>query len=57
VIELICSRSFVLVILDAGIRTASDATVEAGLAAREAGRIPKRTYAEAFSPQLGLIGT
>jgi thiazole synthase len=31
--------------------------VEAGLAAREAGRIPKRTYAEPSSPQLGLIGT
>jgi thiazole synthase len=57
VIELICSRSFVLVILDAGIRTASDATVEAGLAAREAGCIPKRTHAEPSSPQLGLIGT
>jgi thiazole synthase len=88
-IELICSRSSVPVILDAGIGTASDATlalelgcsavllntavakarnprrmaaamrsaVEAGLAAREAGRIPKRTYAEPSSPQLGLIGT
>jgi thiazole synthase len=33
------------------------AAVEAGLAAREAGRIPKRTYAEPSSPQLGLIGT
>ncbi|HYI72177.1 MAG TPA: AbrB/MazE/SpoVT family DNA-binding domain-containing protein, partial [Skermanella sp.] len=54
-IELICSRSFVLVILDTGIRTASDATVEAGLAAREAGRMPKRTYGEPSSPQLGLI--
>jgi thiazole synthase len=88
-IELICARSPVPVILDAGIGTASDATlalelgcsavllntavakardprrmaaamrsaVEAGLAAREAGRIPKRTYAEPSSPQLGLIGT
>jgi thiazole synthase len=88
-IELICARSSVPVILDAGIGTASDATlalelgcsavllntavakardprrmaaamrsaVEAGLAAREAGRIPKRTYAEPSSPQLGLIGT
>jgi thiazole synthase len=88
-IELICSRSGVPVILDAGIGTASDAAlalelgcsavllntavakardprrmatamrsaVEAGLAAREAGRIPKRTYAEPSSPQLGLIGT
>jgi thiazole synthase len=88
-IEMICSRSAVPVILDAGIGTASDATlalelgcsavllntavakardprrmaaamrsaVEAGLAAREAGRIPKRTYAEPSSPQLGLIGT
>jgi thiazole synthase len=88
-IELICARSPVPVILDAGIGTASDATlalelgcsavllntavakardprrmaaamraaVQAGLAAREAGRIPKRTYAEPSSPQLGLIGT
>ncbi|WP_323374705.1 thiazole synthase [Skermanella rosea] len=88
-IELICARSSVPVILDAGIGTASDATlamelgcsavllntavakardprrmaaamrsaVEAGHAAREAGRIPKRTYAQASSPQLGLIGT
>ncbi|MGF7208057.1 thiazole synthase [Skermanella aerolata] len=88
-IELICSRSSVPVVLDAGIGTASDAAlalelgcsavllntavakardprrmaaamrsaVEAGLAAREAGRIPKRTYAEPSSPQLGLIGT
>ena len=88
-IELICARSSVPVILDAGIGTASDATlalelgcsavllntavakardprrmaaamrsaVEAGLAAREAGRIPKRTYAEPSSPQFGLIGT
>ncbi|MFN4088603.1 MAG: thiazole synthase [Alphaproteobacteria bacterium] len=31
--------------------------VAAGRAARRAGRIPKRTYAEASSPQLGLIGT
>ncbi len=31
--------------------------VEAGRAARRAGRIPKRSYAEASSPQLGLIGT
>ena len=88
-IELICARSPVPVILDAGIGTRpmprwpsnSDASavllntavakardprrmaaamrsaVEAGLAAREAGRIPKRTYAEPSSPQLGLIGT
>jgi thiazole synthase len=88
-IELVCTQSSVPVILDAGIGTASDATlalelgcsvvllntavakardprrmatamraaVEAGLAAREAGRIPKRTYAEPSSPQLGLIGT
>ncbi|WP_158043719.1 thiazole synthase [Skermanella pratensis] len=88
-IELICARSSVPVILDAGIGTASDATlalelgcsavllntavakardprrmaaamraaVEAGYAARGAGRIPKRTYAQASSPQLGLIGT
>ena len=31
--------------------------VEAGRAARLAGRIPKRTHAEASSPQLGLIGS
>jgi thiazole synthase len=30
--------------------------VTAGYAARHAGRIPKRTYAEASSPELGLIG-
>jgi thiazole synthase len=88
-IELICARSSVPVILDAGIGTASDAAlamelgcsgvllntavakagdprimaaamrsaVEAGYRARQAGRIPKRTHAEASSPQLGLIGT
>ncbi len=88
-IELICNRSPVPVILDAGIGTASDATlamelgceavllntavskaiepvrmaramkaaVEAGRGARLAGRIPKRTHAEASSPQLGLIGS
>jgi thiazole synthase len=33
------------------------AAVEAGRAARRAGRIPKRTHAEASSPQLGLIGS
>jgi thiazole synthase len=31
--------------------------VDAGRAARLAGRIPKRTHAEASSPQLGLIGS
>ncbi len=31
--------------------------VAAGLLAREAGRIPKRDFAEASSPQLGLIGS
>jgi thiazole synthase len=31
--------------------------VEAGRAARRAGRIPKRLYAEASSPELGLIGS
>jgi thiazole synthase len=31
--------------------------VEAGHAARRAGRIPKRLYAEASSPELGLIGS
>ena len=88
-IELICSRSPVPVILDAGIGTASDAAlamelgcaavllntavakardpvtmaaamrdaVAAGHAARHAGRIPKRSYAEASSPRLGLIGS
>jgi thiazole synthase len=87
-IEMICARSPVPVILDAGIGTASDAVlalelgcdgillntavakahdpvgmaramraaVEAGIGARQAGRIPKRRYAEASSPQLGLIG-
>jgi thiazole synthase len=88
-IELICTRSPVPVVLDAGIGTASDAAlamelgcaavlintavsrandpvqmaaamraaVEAGRLARVAGRIPKRLYAEASSPQLGLVGT
>jgi thiazole synthase len=88
-IELICNRSPVPVILDAGVGTASDAAlamelgcagvllnsavakardpvrmalamrgaVEAGYLARQAGRIPRRRYAEASSPQLGLIGT
>ena len=88
-IELICNRSPVPVILDAGIGTASDAVlamelgcsavmlntavakahdpvamaaamrdaVSAGYAARRAGRIPKRGYAEASSPRLGLIGS
>lgn len=87
-IELICARSAVPVILDAGIGTASDAAramelgcsgvlinsaiakahdpirmaramraaVEAGHAARRAGRIPERRYADPSSPQLGLIG-
>ncbi len=88
-IALICARSPVPVVLDAGIGTASDAAlamelgcaavllnsavakardpvamagamrraVEAGRAARRAGRIPKRGYAEPSSPQLGLIGS
>jgi thiazole synthase len=87
-IEMICARSPVPVILDAGIGTASDAVlalelgcdgillntaiakahdpvrmaaamraaVDAGIGARQAGRIPKRRYAEASSPQFGLIG-
>jgi thiazole synthase len=87
-IEMICARSEVPVILDAGIGTASDAVlalelgcdgillntaiakahdpvrmaaamraaVDAGIGARQAGRIPKRRYAEASSPQFGLIG-
>ena len=86
-LELICSRSAVPVILDAGIGTASDVVLAmelgcagvllntavakahdpvrmaramrhalaAGLEARQAGRIPRRRYAEASSPQLGLI--
>ncbi len=88
-IALICARSPVPVVLDAGIGTASDAAlamelgcaavminsavakardpvvmagamrgaVAAGRAARLAGRIPKRDYAEPSSPQLGLIGS
>jgi thiazole synthase len=88
-IELICARSPVPVVLDAGIGTASDAAyalelgcdavlvntaiakshdprgmaaamrfaVEAGRLARLAGRIPKRSFAEPSSPQLGLVGT
>jgi thiazole synthase len=88
-IELICTRSPVPVVLDAGIGTASDAAlamelgcdgvmvdtaiaqsrdprqmaaamraaVEGGRLARLAGRIPKRRFAEASSPQLGLIGS
>jgi thiazole synthase len=88
-IELICTRSPVPVVLDAGIGTASDAAlamelgcdavlvntaiakshdpiamaaamragVEGGRLARLAGRIPKRTFAEPSSPQLGLVGT
>jgi thiazole synthase len=88
-IELICTRSPVPVVLDAGIGTASDAAlamelgcdavlantaiaksrdprrmaaamragVEAGRLARLAGRIPKRSFAEPSSPQLGLIGS
>ncbi|TWB75588.1 thiazole-phosphate synthase [Nitrospirillum amazonense] len=87
-IEMICARSAVPVILDAGVGTASDAAlamelgcdavllntavskstdpvrmaaamghaVIAGRLARLAGRIPKRTRAEASSPELGLIG-
>ena len=88
-IELICARSPVPVILDAGIGTASDAAlamelgcaavlvntavakarepvrmaaamrdgVAAGRAARQAGRIPERRFAEPSSPQMGLVGT
>src|SRR5438270_8949120 len=88
-IELICARSPVPVVLDAGIGTASDAAfamelgcdavmantaiaqshdprrmasamraaVEAGRLARLAGRIPRRRFAEASSPQLGLVGS
>jgi thiazole synthase len=88
-IELICGRSPVPVVLDAGIGTASDAAqamelgcdavmvdtaiakshdpvrmgaamkaaVEAGRLARLAGRIPRKTFAEPSSPQLGLVGS
>src|SRR5215204_1200319 len=88
-IELICTRSPVPVVLDAGIGTASDAAqamelgcdavmidsaiarahqprrmaaamraaVEAGRLARLAGRIPKQSFAEPSSPQLGLVGS
>ena len=87
-ISIIVENANVPVILDAGIGTASDATiamelgcdavllasavsraenpdlmavamkhaVEAGRAAREAGRIPKRLYAEASTPEEGLPG-
>jgi thiazole synthase len=33
------------------------AAVEAGRLARLSGRMPKRDYAEASSPTLGLVGT
>src|ERR1700720_2364244 len=88
-IELICRRSTVPVVLDAGIGTASDAAlamelgcdavlvntaiakshdplrmaaamraaVDGGRLARAAGRIPKRSFAEPSSPQLGLVGS
>ena len=36
--------------------TAMRLAVEAGLAAREAGRIPRRLHATASSPEEGLIG-
>lgn len=87
-ISIIVENAKVPVILDAGIGTASDATlamelgcdavllasavsraenpdlmatamkhaVEAGRAAREAGRIPKRLYAEASTPEEGMPG-
>lgn len=88
-IEQICARSPVPVVVDAGIGTASDATlamelgcaavlanspiskaadpigmakairhaVIAGRYAVNSGRIPKRRYAEASSPQIGLVGS
>jgi len=87
-ISIIVEKAGVPVILDAGIGTASDATlamelgcdavllasavsraedpdlmavamkhaVEAGYAARHAGRIPKRLYAEASTPEEGMPG-
>jgi thiazole synthase len=36
--------------------TAMRLAVEAGWAARQAGRIPRKLHAEASSPELGLIG-
>ncbi len=60
--ELGCSA----VLMNTGIAAAKDPVrmasamrhaVEAGRAARLAGRIPKRDYAEPSSPQLGLIGS
>jgi thiazole synthase len=36
---------------------AMKAAVEAGRLARLAGRIPKRSFAEPSSPQLGLVGS
>jgi thiazole synthase len=88
-LELICNRSPVPVVLDAGVGTASDAAlamesgcsavllntavsksnapvmmaaamkagVEAGRLSRLAGRIPKKHYAVASSPQFGLVGS
>lgn len=88
-LEMICARSPVPVVCDAGIGTASDAAramelgcaavllntavskahdpvrmaramkaaVEAGRDARLAGRIPRKSHAEASSPQLGLVGS
>jgi thiazole synthase len=40
-----------------GMARAMRLAVEAGQAARAAGRIPRRLYAEASSPELGLIGS
>jgi thiazole synthase len=37
--------------------TAMKFAIDAGRLARLAGRIPKKTRAEASSPELGLIGT
>ncbi len=88
-LELVCRRSPVPVVLDAGVGTASDAAlamelgcaavllntavarardpvrmaramrlaVDAGFAARGAGRIPRRDLAEPSSPELGLVGS
>lgn len=88
-LEHLCTRSPVPVIVDAGIGTASHATlamelgasavlantavaradsplrmaaalrdaVTAGRHARLAGRIPERSFAEASSPEIGIIGT
>ena len=59
-LALIVEQANVPVVLDAGVGTASDAAlairagVEGGRLARGAGRIPRRLYAEASTPNAGL---